>query len=47
MDDVKAMQHFMESLVSYVDSGIKAGKSKEEILTAKAIPRTGVAGRWY
>jgi cyclase len=38
MDDVKAMQHFMESLVTYVDSSIKAGKSKEEILAIKAIP---------
>jgi hypothetical protein len=38
MDDVKAMQHFMESLVTYVESGIKAGKSKEDILTATSIP---------
>lgn len=38
MADVKAMQHFMESLVTYVDSSIKAGKSKEEILAIKTIP---------
>ena len=38
MDDVKAMQHFMESLVTYVDSSIKAGKSKDEILASKTIP---------
>jgi cyclase len=40
MDDVKAMQHFMESLVTFVDTSIKAGKSKEEIIGAKSI--TGV-----
>jgi hypothetical protein len=38
IDDVKAMQHFMESLVTYVGSSIKAGKSKDEIMTAKTIP---------
>ncbi|MDN5286830.1 MAG: fold metallo-hydrolase [Mucilaginibacter sp.] len=38
MDDVKAMHNFMESLVAFVDSSIKAGKSKEEIIAAKAIP---------
>ncbi|MBB6129051.1 MBL fold metallo-hydrolase [Mucilaginibacter lappiensis] len=38
MDDVKAMHHFMESLVTYVDSSIKAGKSKEDILAIKTIP---------
>ncbi|WP_183556519.1 MBL fold metallo-hydrolase [Mucilaginibacter sp. SP1R1] len=38
IDDVKAMQHFMESLVTFVDSSIKAGKAKEDILAAKAIP---------
>jgi cyclase len=38
MGDVKAMQHFMESLVAFVDSSIKAGKSKEEVIAATAIP---------
>jgi cyclase len=38
MADVKAMQTFMEKLVAYVEGGIKAGKTKEEILSAKSIP---------
>lgn len=38
MDDLKAMQNFMERLVDYVGSGIKAGKTKEQILAATAIP---------
>jgi cyclase len=38
MEDLKAMQNFMEKLVAFVDSSIKAGKTKEEILSAKAIP---------
>ena len=38
MADVKAMEHFMEHLVAFVESGIKAGKSKDEILAATAIP---------
>jgi len=38
MEDVKAMQNFMESLVVFVDTSIKAGKSKEEIIGAKSIP---------
>lgn len=38
MDDLKAMQNFMEKLVAFVDSGIKAGKTKEQILSATAIP---------
>ncbi|MCO5935826.1 MBL fold metallo-hydrolase [Mucilaginibacter sp. RB4R14] len=37
-DDLKAMQNFMEKLVAFVDSGIKAGKTKEQILAATAIP---------
>jgi len=41
MEDLKAMQNFMEKLADFVQSGIKAGKSKEEILQAKSIP--GVA----
>ena len=38
MADLKAMQNYMEKLVAYVDSGIKAGKTKEQILSATAIP---------
>src|SRR6185312_6763590 len=32
MDDIKAMQNYMEKLADFVQSSIKAGKSKEEIL---------------
>ncbi len=38
MDDVIAMQNFMEKLEDYVASGIKAGKSKDDILKATSIP---------
>lgn len=38
MDDIKAMQNYMEKLVAFVDSQIKAGKSKDEILQATSIP---------
>ncbi|MBL4678396.1 MAG: MBL fold metallo-hydrolase [Mucilaginibacter sp.] len=38
MDDLKAMQNFMERLVDYVGSSIKAGKTKEQILATTAIP---------
>jgi cyclase len=38
MDDIKAMQNFMEKLADFVQTGIKAGKTKEEILQAKSIP---------
>src|SRR6185312_5925970 len=38
MDDVKAMQNFMERLEDYVAGGIKAGKTKDEILKATSIP---------
>jgi len=38
MDDVKAMQNFMERLHDYVAGSIKAGKTKDEILQAKSIP---------
>jgi cyclase len=38
IDDLKAMQNFMEKLVAFVDSGIKAGKTKEQILSATTIP---------
>jgi cyclase len=38
MEDIKAMQNYMEKLADFVQSSIKAGKSKEEILQAKSIP---------
>ncbi|MGZ3752892.1 MAG: MBL fold metallo-hydrolase, partial [Mucilaginibacter sp.] len=38
MEDIKAMQNFMEKLADFVQSSIKAGKTKEEILQSKAIP---------
>ena len=38
MDDVIAMQNFMEKLEDYVAGGIKAGKTKDDILKAPAIP---------
>lgn len=38
MDDLKAMQNFLEKLDVFVASSIKAGKTKEEILLATAIP---------
>ncbi|MDB5023707.1 MAG: fold metallo-hydrolase [Mucilaginibacter sp.] len=42
MEDIKAMQNFMEKLAGFVQTSIKAGKTKEEILQAKSIP--GVTG---
>jgi cyclase len=38
MDDLKAMQNFLEKLDEFVAISIKAGKTKEEILQATAIP---------
>jgi glyoxylase-like metal-dependent hydrolase (beta-lactamase superfamily II) len=38
MADLAAMQDFLEKLYTYVDSSVKAGKTKEEILAAKSIP---------
>jgi cyclase len=38
MDDLKAMQNFMEKLAEFVKSSIKAGKTKDEILNAQSIP---------
>ena len=38
MDDIKAMQNYMEQAVAFVDSQIKAGKTKEEITVATGIP---------
>lgn len=37
-EDVKAFQSYLEKLLVFVDKEIKAGKSKEEILRATAIP---------
>jgi len=36
--DIKAMQNYLESLLSFVNSQIKAGKTKDEILKATSIP---------
>ena len=38
MDDLKAMQNYMEKLVAYVRSGIASGRTKEDILAVTAIP---------
>lgn len=38
MDDMKAMQNYMERLIDFVQSSIKAGKTKDEIIQAKTIP---------
>nr|WP_294900134.1 MBL fold metallo-hydrolase [uncultured Pedobacter sp.] len=38
VEDVKAYQNYLEKLLAFVDSEIKSGKSKEEILKATAIP---------
>ena len=38
MDDVIAMQNFMEKLEDYVAGSIKTGKTKEDILKATSIP---------
>lgn len=38
MDDLKAMQNYMERLVAYVGDQIKAGKTKEEVLRTTSIP---------
>jgi hypothetical protein len=37
-DDIKAMQNYLSRLLSFVSGEIKAGKSKEDILKATAIP---------
>lgn len=41
IDDLRAMQNYMEKLVAFVDAQIKVGKTREEILQATQIP--GVA----
>ncbi|MDB4924591.1 MBL fold metallo-hydrolase [Mucilaginibacter sp.] len=38
LDDLKAMQNYMEKLAAFVSSEIKAGKSKDDILKATSIP---------
>jgi cyclase len=38
MADLKAMQNYMEKLMAYVGSSIKAGKTKEQILASTTIP---------
>lgn len=38
MDDLKAMQNYMDRLIDLVSAQIKAGKTKEEVLTITAIP---------
>lgn len=37
-EDVKAFQNYLEKLLIFVEQEIKSGKSKEEIMKAKAIP---------
>ena len=37
-EDVKAFKDFLEKLLVFVDSEIKAGKSKEEVMKSTAIP---------
>lgn len=37
VDDVKAYQHYLEKLLDFVGKEIKTGKTKEEIMSAKAI----------
>lgn len=41
--DVKAFQNYLQQLLTFVSAEIKAGKSKEEILKATAIPN---AAEW-
>jgi glyoxylase-like metal-dependent hydrolase (beta-lactamase superfamily II) len=38
MEDIKAMQNFMEKLYKYVDTSVKAGKSKDDIIKSTEIP---------
>lgn len=38
MDDLKAMQNYMENLVVFVGAQIKAGKTKAEVLQATSVP---------
>ncbi|RYD75626.1 MAG: MBL fold metallo-hydrolase, partial [Sphingobacteriales bacterium] len=36
--DIKAFQNYLQNLLTFVAAEIKAGKSKEDILKATAIP---------
>ncbi|HET7001377.1 MAG TPA: hypothetical protein VFI33_08715, partial [Puia sp.] len=36
--DIKAMQDYLKNLLAFVNSQIKAGKTKEEIMKATSIP---------
>ena len=38
MDDIKAMQNYMDRLADFVQAQIKAGKSKDEVAAATSIP---------
>ena len=38
MDDIKAMQNYMDRLVDFVQAQIKAGKTKDEVAAATSIP---------
>lgn len=38
MDDIKAMQNYMDRLADFVTAQIKAGKTKDEVLAATSIP---------
>jgi cyclase len=38
MEDLKAMQNYMEKLADFVQTSIKAGKSKDEIIKSTSIP---------
>jgi cyclase len=38
MDDIQAMQNYMDKLADFVGTQIKAGKTKEQVLAATAIP---------
>ncbi|MDB5117996.1 MAG: fold metallo-hydrolase [Mucilaginibacter sp.] len=38
MDDLKAMQNYMEKLAAFVSGEIKAGKTKDDVLKATSIP---------
>jgi glyoxylase-like metal-dependent hydrolase (beta-lactamase superfamily II) len=37
-DDIKAMQHYLSSLLVFVEGEIRSGKTKDEILKTKSIP---------
>jgi glyoxylase-like metal-dependent hydrolase (beta-lactamase superfamily II) len=37
-EEIRAMQNYLEKLLSFVKNEIKAGKSKEDVLKAQSIP---------